>query len=167
MLPLLPRLASADLEHLIEPAIAGAWTNDAFIQFPTRNFADPLWRRKEMIMAKVAVLDDWQEVARKSADWSPLAARAELVSFPDAFRGEDEAAVALADFDVLLTMRERTAFPETLVCRLQKLRMISITAPLSRHWTSRPAPARAFWFATLRAALRAPLTPRLSWRSAC
>ncbi len=27
-------------------------------------------------MAKVAVLDDWQEVARKSADWTPLAARA-------------------------------------------------------------------------------------------
>jgi hypothetical protein len=84
-------------------------------------------RRKEMILAKVAVLDDWQEVARKSADWTPLAARAELVFFPDAFRGEDEAAVALADFDVLLTMRERTAFPETLICRLQKPRMISIT----------------------------------------
>jgi phosphoglycerate dehydrogenase-like enzyme len=80
-----------------------------------------------MIMAKVAVLDDWQDVARKSADWSPLAARAELVFFSDAFRGEDEAAVALADFDILLTMRERTAFPETLIRRLQKLRMISIT----------------------------------------
>jgi len=76
---------------------------------------------------KIAVLDDWQDVARSSADWSRLAARADLVFFADAFRTEDEAAVALADFDILLTMRERTAFPESLIRRLAKLRMISIT----------------------------------------
>ena len=78
-------------------------------------------------MVKIAVLDDWQDVARKSAEWSPLAARAELAFFADAFGTEDEAAAALADFDILLTMRERTAFPATLVRRLAKLRMMSIT----------------------------------------
>ncbi len=78
-------------------------------------------------MTKVAVLDDWQDVARKSADWSPLASRADLTFFTDAFETEDEAAAALADFDILLTMRERTAFPETLIRRLPKLRMIGIT----------------------------------------
>jgi phosphoglycerate dehydrogenase-like enzyme len=78
-------------------------------------------------MSKIAVLDDWQDVARNSADWSPLAARADLVFFPDAFGSENEAALALVEFDILLTMRERTAFPETLIRRLQKLRMISIT----------------------------------------
>jgi phosphoglycerate dehydrogenase-like enzyme len=76
---------------------------------------------------KIAVLDDWQDVARSSADWSRLAARAELVFFADAFASEDEAASALVDFDILLTMRERTAFPETLIRRLPKLRMIGIT----------------------------------------
>jgi phosphoglycerate dehydrogenase-like enzyme len=80
-------------------------------------------------MVKIAILDDWQGVARNSADWSGLAARAELVFFADAFGSEDEAALALADFDILLTMRERTAFPETLIRRLPKLRMISVTAP--------------------------------------
>ncbi len=78
-------------------------------------------------MTKVAILDDWQDVARKCADWSPLAARAELTFFADAFDTEDEAAAALADFEILLTMRERTAFPETLLRRLPKLRMIGIT----------------------------------------
>jgi phosphoglycerate dehydrogenase-like enzyme len=78
-------------------------------------------------MTKVAILDDWQDVARKSADWSPLAARADLQFFADAFGTEDEAAAALADFDILLTMRERTAFPESLLRRLPKLRMIGIT----------------------------------------
>ncbi len=78
-------------------------------------------------MIKIAILDDWQDVARSSADWSPLAARADLTFFADAFGSEDEAAAALADFDILLTMRERTAFPETLLRRLPKLRMIGVT----------------------------------------
>jgi phosphoglycerate dehydrogenase-like enzyme len=78
-------------------------------------------------MVKIAILDDWQGVARSSADWSRLAARGDLVFFADAFRSEDEAALALADFDILLTMRERTPFPETVIRRLPKLRMISIT----------------------------------------
>ncbi len=78
-------------------------------------------------MVKIAVLDDWQDVARKSADWSALAARAELAFFADAFATEDEAAAALADYEILLTMRERTAFPASLIRRLPKLRMIGIT----------------------------------------
>jgi phosphoglycerate dehydrogenase-like enzyme len=78
-------------------------------------------------MVRIAVLDDWQDVARSSADWGPLAARADLTFFASAFATEDEAAFALADFDVLLTMRERTAFPESLLRRLPRLRMIGIT----------------------------------------
>ena len=89
-------------------------------------------RKPEMLMAKIAILDDWQDVARKSADWSPLASRADLTFFADAFDTEDEAAAALADFDILLTMRERTAFPETLLRRLPKLRMIGITGATCR-----------------------------------
>ena len=78
-------------------------------------------------MVKIAVLDDWQDVARQSADWSALDARADLVFFADAFGTEDQAAAALADVDILLTMRERTALPGSLIARLPKLRMIGIT----------------------------------------
>jgi len=81
-------------------------------------------------MIKVAVLDDWQDVACGGADWSALASRAELTFFADAFDTIDKAAAALADFDILLTMRERTAFPEGLIRRLPKLRMIGITGAL-------------------------------------
>jgi phosphoglycerate dehydrogenase-like enzyme len=83
-------------------------------------------------MVKIAILDDWQGVARASADWSRLAARADLVFFANAFASEDEAANALKDFDILLTMRERTPFPETLIRRFQKLRMIGITWAANR-----------------------------------
>ena len=78
-------------------------------------------------MIKIGILDDRQDVACRSADWSPLAFRADLTFFADAFDTEDDAAAALADFDILLTMRERTAFPETLLRRLPKLRMLGIT----------------------------------------
>jgi phosphoglycerate dehydrogenase-like enzyme len=83
-------------------------------------------------MTTIAVLDDWQDVARSSADWSRLAARADLVFFADAFGSEDDAALALKDFDILLTMRERTPFPESLIRRLPKLRMIGITGASNR-----------------------------------
>jgi phosphoglycerate dehydrogenase-like enzyme len=78
-------------------------------------------------MNKVAVLDDWQGVARSSADWSPLLARAEVVFFAQAFEDEDAAARKLADFEIVLSMRERTPLPASLINRLPKLHMLGIT----------------------------------------
>src|SRR5580658_9400693 len=78
-------------------------------------------------MVKVAVLDDWQGVARGSADWSKLQARAEVVFFAEAFADEDDAAHRLADFDIVLSMRERTPLPGSLINRLPKLRMLGMT----------------------------------------
>ena len=80
---------------------------------------------------RVGVLDDWQGVARQSADWSGLEAKAEVVVFPGAFADEDDAARQLADFDILLLMRERTPFPASLIARLPKLRMIALTGARS------------------------------------
>jgi phosphoglycerate dehydrogenase-like enzyme len=78
-------------------------------------------------MTKIAVLDDWQGIARTSADWSPLTAIAEVVFFAQPFSDEDDAARQLADFEILLTMRERTPFPASLINRLPALRMVGIT----------------------------------------
>ncbi len=78
-------------------------------------------------MTRIAVLDDWQGQARKLADWSALQARAEMVFFQRAFADADEMAAELADFDLLLTMRERSTIPASLVERLPKLKMLGIT----------------------------------------
>jgi phosphoglycerate dehydrogenase-like enzyme len=78
-------------------------------------------------MPKVAVLDDWQGVAESSADWAPLRARADVVMFREPFASEDDAAAKLQDFDVVMVMRERTAFPASLVRRLKRLRLFSLT----------------------------------------
>lgn len=78
-------------------------------------------------MTKVAVLDDWQGVAKTSADWSTLQSRAEVVFFAKAFENEDDAARQLADFEIVLSMRERTPLPGSLINRLPKLRMLGMT----------------------------------------
>ncbi len=78
-------------------------------------------------MTNVAVLDDWQGVAEGSTDWSPLMAVADVVFFMQAFKDEDEAVRSLVDFEVVLTMRERTPLPGSLIKRLPKLRMLGIT----------------------------------------
>ena len=76
---------------------------------------------------RIAVLDDWQAVAPDSADWSALRARAQVSFLTEAFGSEDAAAAQLADFEILLTMRERTAFPASLLRRLPRLKMVGIT----------------------------------------
>jgi phosphoglycerate dehydrogenase-like enzyme len=78
-------------------------------------------------MMKVAVLDDWQSIARESADWSGLSTRADVTFFAKAFADEDEAATGLRDFDIVLTMRERTPLPGSLIGRLDRLKMLGIT----------------------------------------
>ena len=78
-------------------------------------------------MVKIAILDDWQDVARSSADWSdlplaPIWFFSLTLSLP-----RTKLLSRSTDFDILLTMRERTPFPESLIRRLPKLRMIGIT----------------------------------------
>jgi phosphoglycerate dehydrogenase-like enzyme len=76
-------------------------------------------------MIRVAVLDDWQGVAASLADWSGLSARADIVFFREKLQGEEALVKALAGFDVVLAMRERTAFPEAVIARLPKLRLLT------------------------------------------
>jgi phosphoglycerate dehydrogenase-like enzyme len=83
-------------------------------------------------MTRIAVLDDWQAIARTSADWSDLQRRAEVVFFEQPLGALDATARALAEFDILLAMRERTAFPAALVQRLTRLRMLNVTGSRTR-----------------------------------
>ncbi|MEJ0006535.1 MAG: hypothetical protein WDM77_09260 [Steroidobacteraceae bacterium] len=83
-------------------------------------------------MIKIAVLDDWQGIARDCADWAALDARAQIRFFSEAFIDEEDAASQLADFDIVLTMRERTPLPASLVKQLPRLRMLGITGAKKR-----------------------------------
>lgn len=78
-------------------------------------------------MKNIAVLDDWQTSAAGLIDWSAVAGQSNLVFFNEAFADENAAADALADFDAVVAMRERTPFPESLIARLPRLRLLSFT----------------------------------------
>lgn len=76
---------------------------------------------------KVAILDDYQNVALQSADWSPVAERAEITVFTDHIADPDDLVARLAAFDVVCVMRERTPLPRTVLERLPRLKMIAST----------------------------------------
>jgi len=78
-------------------------------------------------MARVALLDDYQGVALRMADWKSLPAGTDVVAFPDHLADESALAARLADFDIVMAMRERTPFTRSLLERLPKLRVL-ITA---------------------------------------
>ena len=76
-------------------------------------------------MLKIAILDDYANVALRSADWSVLQAKAEITVF-DRHLSQDEAASLLQPFDVLCTVRERMSMPRTLFERLPNLKLVTI-----------------------------------------
>jgi phosphoglycerate dehydrogenase-like enzyme len=76
-------------------------------------------------MLKIALLDDYANVALDSADWSGLPPGAKITVF-DRHLSEEEGATLLAPFDVLCTVRERMALPRTLIARLPNLKLILI-----------------------------------------
>jgi phosphoglycerate dehydrogenase-like enzyme len=78
-------------------------------------------------MARVAILDDYQTVARRMADWSSLPSGTDVVVFADHLKDAGALAARLADFDVVVAMRERTAFPRGLLERLPKLKLLVTT----------------------------------------
>ncbi|HEY4092399.1 MAG TPA: D-2-hydroxyacid dehydrogenase family protein [Luteibacter sp.] len=76
---------------------------------------------------RVAVLDDYQHVARQSADWALLDALADVVVFHDHVDDEVLLARRLNPFDVVCVMRERTPVTATLMAALPRLRLIAST----------------------------------------
>jgi phosphoglycerate dehydrogenase-like enzyme len=77
----------------------------------------------------VALLDDYQNVAMKMADWNSLAPRAKVTAFPDHLDDVDALAERLHAFEVIVLMRERTRVPRALIERLPNLKLL-ITAAM-------------------------------------
>ncbi|SED58245.1 Lactate dehydrogenase [Pseudomonas frederiksbergensis] len=73
---------------------------------------------------QIAMIDDWQDVARDVVDWSVLEPIGQ-VSFIHDYPGDnDTLAARLGEFEVICVMRERTRFDEDLLRRLPKLKLL-------------------------------------------
>jgi phosphoglycerate dehydrogenase-like enzyme len=75
----------------------------------------------------VAVLDDYQNVALRLADWSQLADGAVVTVFNDHISNPEALIARLAPFDVLCVMRERTPLPRAIIESLPRLKLIVST----------------------------------------
>ena len=78
-------------------------------------------------MPRVAVLDDYQEVALEMADWGILPSDVDVEVFRDHLSDQDAVVECLKDFEIIVAMRERTPFPRTLLERLPKLKLLVTT----------------------------------------
>lgn len=76
---------------------------------------------------RVAILDDYQGVALKLADWDGLSPRAAAEAFRDHIEERDALVERLRPFGAIVAMRERTPFPRALLERLPNLKLL-ITA---------------------------------------
>ncbi|MEJ1963401.1 MAG: D-2-hydroxyacid dehydrogenase family protein [Gammaproteobacteria bacterium] len=77
-------------------------------------------------MVKIAILDDYADAALTLADWSPATRLAEVQVFTRHL-SDHEIATALQPFEVICTLRERTALPSQLLAQLQNLKAIVVT----------------------------------------
>lgn len=72
----------------------------------------------------IAVLDDYQGVAASLGDWASLP-DARTVFFSDHTSDREQVVARLSPFDVVVAMRERTAFDAETIARLPNLKMIA------------------------------------------
>ena len=78
-------------------------------------------------MLRAAILDDYQGVALKFADWSPLAGKVEITVFEKPFRDQAETIAQLQGFQIIAGMRERTPFPRAVIEALPDMKLLITT----------------------------------------
>ena len=88
---------------------------------------------------RIAVLDDYQDVARTLADWQSVGAAR---FFAGHLSGEKELIENLNDFEIIVAMRERTPFPRALLEKLPNLRLLVTTGMRNRSIDVAAANAR-------------------------
>src|SRR6201986_4363436 len=88
---------------------------------------------------KIAILDDYQDVALRLADWSDVRRHAEIVVFNDHVSEPSAVIERLRPFDVVCVMRERTPLPREILQQLPNLKLIASTGPRNASIDSQAA----------------------------
>ncbi len=109
----------------------------------------------------VAVLDDYQGVALNCADWGVLEGAAEVSVFREFLGDQDELVRALEPFEVIVAMRERTAFPADMLAALPNLRLLITTGMMNASIDVEAASAQGITVCGTSGLL--PPTSELTW----
>ena len=78
-------------------------------------------------MTCIAILDDYTDAAKNSADWAQLGDVQIDVVNTSLLATEEARIAALAPYDIVVAMRERTAFPASTLNALPKLKLLVTT----------------------------------------
>jgi len=76
---------------------------------------------------RCAVLDDYQNVALSMADWSKVTGDINIKVFNKHLGSAGDVVAALQGFEIVCAMRERTAFPRTVIEQLPNLKLLITT----------------------------------------
>src|SRR5216110_668623 len=80
-----------------------------------------------MAKHRCAILDDYQNIALKAADWSKVSPDLDIKVFNEHLGGADAVIRALQVFSIVCAMRERTAFPRAVIDALPDLKLLIST----------------------------------------
>ncbi|MCF8476569.1 MAG: D-2-hydroxyacid dehydrogenase family protein [Pseudolabrys sp.] len=95
-----------------------------------------------MRMVRAAILDDYQGVALKFADWSALDKDVEIKVFDKPFTNEAETIKALQGFAIVVGMRERTPFPRRVIEALPDMKLLITTGAKNNSFDLKAAAER-------------------------
>ena len=79
-----------------------------------------------MSRPRIVVLDDYEDSLRKTADWAPVEARADVKVHTVRLRG-DALLAAACDADAIVVVRDRTPFKADLLAKLPNLKLFVFT----------------------------------------
>jgi phosphoglycerate dehydrogenase-like enzyme len=91
---------------------------------------------------RCAILDDYQNVALKLADWSEVKDRVEIKVFTEHLGAPEKVIAALQGFDIIVAMRERTGFQKTVIDALPNLKLLITTGMRNASIDTEAAKAR-------------------------
>jgi phosphoglycerate dehydrogenase-like enzyme len=91
---------------------------------------------------RCAILDDYQSVALKLADWGKVKDRVEIKVFNEHLGDPDKVIAALQGFQIIVAMRERTGFPKNVIDALPDLKLLITTGMRNASIDTEAAKAR-------------------------
>jgi phosphoglycerate dehydrogenase-like enzyme len=110
---------------------------------------------------KIAILDDYQNVALKMAHWPALSGRAEITVFNDHLADPSALVERLLPFDMVCVMRERTPLPREVLQHLPRLKLIASTG--SRNASIDMEAAKELGITVTATGYRSSPTIELTW----
>jgi phosphoglycerate dehydrogenase-like enzyme len=111
---------------------------------------------------RVVVLDDYEDLLRKTADWTPVEGLADVAFHTERLRG-DALVDAVKDADAIVLIRDRTPFKAELLAKMPKLKLFIFTGGRNTQLDFKVLEARGIPVANTAMSDSKPATAELTW----